>query len=92
MIEMLDKEIVTTFEEIEQRRKAAEFAEAQLVYANAAARFSLNPADVEANRECERARKRLFNLFIDGYEDVSWLLKAWNQYRRRLCYHHKQES
>ena len=93
---MLDEQVVTKFvsdeETLRDTVKELDLREAQIVYVNTHARFFSNTADVEANRECEAARKRLFYLFTDGCEDAAWVLKAWNQYRRRLCYHHRADS
>ncbi len=95
-MEMFDEHVVTKFvsdeETLRDMVKELDLREAQITYANAHARFFSNTADVEANRECEAARKRLFDLFTDGCEDEKWILKAWNYYRRRLTHHHRAES
>jgi hypothetical protein len=105
---MFDEQFVTTAEEVEKAREAlielgkdiagrgidAEFNEAQIVFANANARMELAPpGDDEANKAAEIANRRLLALFKKGWKrDESLLFHCYQEYKKRLCYHHRAES
>jgi hypothetical protein len=104
---MFDEQFVTTAEEIKQAREAllklgleiarrgtdAEFNEAQVVFANANARMELSPpGDDDANKAAEAANRRLFALFEKGWDKGDKLLfRCYQEYKKRLCYHHRAE-
>ena len=105
---MLDEHFVTTTEEIGEARdefiklgveiarrlRDAEFNEAQIVFANANARMELAPpGDDESNKAAEAANRRLLVLFRKGWrKDESLLFRCYQEYKKRLCYHHRVES
>jgi hypothetical protein len=105
---MFDEQFVTTVEEIKEAREAlvklgleiarrgmdAEFNEAQIVYANANARMELAPpGDDEANKAAEAANRRLLVLFRKGWtKDEGLLFYCYQEYKKRLCYHHLTEG
>ena len=105
---MFGEQFVTTAEEIEKAREAlievgkeigrrridAEFNEAQIVFANANARMELAPpGDDEANKEAEAANRRLLALFRQGWKkDEGLLFRCYQEYKKRLCYHHRADS
>jgi predicted protein tyrosine phosphatase len=80
--------------EIARRLREAEFAEAQIVFANANARMELAPpGDDEATKAAEAANRRLLVLFKKGWKrDEGMLFHCYREYKKRLCYHHKMEG
>ena len=105
---MFGEQFVTTAEEINEAREAllklgreiaqrgtdAEFNEAQIVFANANARMELAPpGDDEANKAAEAANRRLLALFRKGWtRDDKLLFRCYQEYKKRLCYHHRAEG
>jgi hypothetical protein len=105
---MFDEQFVTTAEEIEEarealievgkeiarRRRDAEFSEAQIVFANANARVELAPpGDDEATKAAEAANRRLLALFKKGWKkDEGLLFRCYQEYKKRLRYHHRAEG
>jgi hypothetical protein len=77
-----------------RHRIDAEFNEAQIVFANANARMELAPpGDDEANKEAEAANRRLLALFRQGWKKNERLLfRCYQEYKKRLCYHHRADS
>ena len=80
--------------EIARRGMDAELNEAQIVYANANARMELaRPGDDEANKAAEAANRRLLVLFRKGWtKDEGLLFYCYQEYKKRLCYHHRTEG
>lgn len=105
---MLDEQFVTTAEEIKEAREAlielgkdiarrkvdAEFNEAQIVFANANARMELAPpGDDEATKAAEAANRRLLVLFRNDWTRGGKLLfRCYQEYKKRLCCHHRAEG
>jgi hypothetical protein len=73
---------------VDRRQAELDLREAQIEFANCAARW-----ENEANREpslLERfneAELRLIALFMDGWGPRPLMAKAWSAYRRHLLYH-----
>lgn len=80
--------------EIAQRLREAEFNEAQIVFANANARMELAPpGDDEVTKAAEAANRRLLLLFRKGWKkDEELLFHCYQEYKKRLCYHHWAEG
>lgn len=105
---VFDDQFVTTAEEIEEarealievgkeiarRRRDAEFSEAQIVFANANARMELAPpGDDEVTKAAEAGNRRLLVLFRKGWrKDEALLFHCYQEYKKRLCYHHRAEG
>jgi hypothetical protein len=80
--------------ETARRLREAEFNEAQIVFANANARMELDaPGDDDANKAAEAANRRLLALFRKGWtKDEGLLFHCYQEYKKRLCYHHRAEG
>lgn len=76
-----------------QRSYEIEFAEAQLVFVNLAAKYEITgQRDDALMRELNTAEKRLIQLFCDGWGPSVLMYKGWRSYREHLLYHTKQTS
>jgi hypothetical protein len=105
---MFGEQFVTTAGEIREAREAlielgkdiarrkvdAEFNEAQIVFANANARMELAPpGGDDVNKAAEAANRRLLVLFRKGWrKDEGLLFHCYQEYKKRLCYHHRAEG
>jgi len=75
-------------DDLERREYEVEFAEAQLVFVNLAAKWEITgQREFTLMRELDAAEKRLISLFCDGWGPRRLMAKAWSAYRQRLLYH-----
>ena len=73
--------------DLERREREVNFAEAQLVFVNLAAKCEITGRrDPAALRELEAAEKRLISLFCDGWGSQSLMVRAWSAYKHHLLY------
>jgi hypothetical protein len=76
-----------------QRKYGIEFAEAQLVFVNLAAKWEITgQGDDALRRELEAAEKRLVQLFCNGWGSRTLMSKGWSAYREHLLYQTKQST
>jgi hypothetical protein len=73
--------------DLARREREVDFAEAQLVFVNLAAKWEITGRrDHAALRELDAAERRLISLFCDGWGSRPLMAKAWSAYRQRLLY------
>ena len=73
-----------------QWRYEIEFAEAQLVFVNLAAKWEVTGQyDESLRHELDAAEKRLIQLFCNGWGSRTLMSVGWGFYRERLLYHTK---
>lgn len=78
-------------DDLERREYEVEFAEAQLVFANLAAKWEITGQGEHAlMRELATAEKRLVSLFCNGWGPRPLMAKAWSAYRHHLLYQTKK--
>ena len=74
-------------EDLERREYEVEFAEAQLVFVNLAAKWEITGQREHALlRELDTAEKRLISLFCNGWGPRPLMAKAWSARRHHLLY------
>ncbi len=72
---------------LERREYEVEFAEAQLVFVNLAAKWEITgQREHGLMRELDTAEKRLLSLFCNGWGSRPLMAKAWGAYRHHLLY------
>jgi len=75
-------------DDLGRREYEVEFAEAQLVFVNLAAKWEITgQREYALMRELDAAERRLISLFCDGWGPRPLMGKAWSAYRKRLLYH-----
>ena len=73
--------------DLERREREVNFAEAQLVFVNLAAKWEITGRrDYAALRELEAAEKRLISLFCDWGGSPLLMARAWSAYKQHLLY------
>ncbi len=73
--------------DLERRQYEVEFAEAQLVFVNLAAKWEITGHHEHAlMQELDTAEKRLVSLFCNGWGPSPLMAKAWKAYRHYLLY------
>ena len=78
-------------DDLERREYEVEFAEAQLVFVNLAAKWEITGQGEHAfMRELDTAEKRLVSLFCNGWGPHPLMAKAWSAYRHHLLYQTKK--
>ncbi len=75
-------------DDLERRQHEVEFAEAQLVFVNLAAKWEITGRREYALLvELDKAEKRLISLFCNGWGPRRLMAKAWSAYRYHLLYY-----
>jgi len=97
-MEMSEEVVVTRFvsdeETLHEMCADLDLREAQIQFADITARMcAAQSTDAQLCRESEKANKRLFALFEQGWTAGDKLLfKAYWAYKARLCSYHRWES